>query len=308
MIHLVAAHERMQSDFSFWSIASNCHSYIMSGIHAVFALVSRYTDTRYVVAALIAYPIVCRALRYRRLRQTRRSYPYTPSTFAAMTDNDARAIQTVIGELEFPFIFEKALQFALFRTYGIPSISKLLASTTQLSDPTTSCKRYSDTSILISEFVAHSPTSERSRQAIARMNYIHSVYQKAGKISNEDLLYTLSLFACEPVRWINRYEWRQLESFEVCAIGTFWKSIGDAMEIGYEALGTEWRDGLEWWGDIKTWSEEYEKENMVPAETNHITAEETTNILLWPVPTRVKGYARYILYCLMDERLRRAMM
>lgn len=41
-------------------------------------------------------------------------------------------------------------------------------------------------------FSAHHPKSERVIQAISRMNYIHGVYQKSGKISNNDLLYTLS--------------------------------------------------------------------------------------------------------------------
>ncbi len=61
------------------------------------------------------------------------------------------------------------------------------------------------------------------------MNYIHSGYQRAGKISNEDLLYTLSVFITEPISWIAKYEWRELTDMEICAIGTFWKSIGDSM-------------------------------------------------------------------------------
>lgn len=273
-----------------------------------------------VVASLIAYPLLCLLLRHRRLRRTALLYPYpTRASFRTMTDSDATAIQSTIAEYEFPFVFEKALQFALFRTYGIPSISGLLAQTTQLCNPATSCKRYSDTEILIAEFVAHPPTSPRSRQAISRMNYIHSGYLQAGKISNDDMLYTLSLFACEPVRWINRYEWRELEPFEVCAIGTFWKSIGDAMGISFEPMlrrsdettgGGEagWKDGLEWWEDVKRWSEAYEVEKMIPAQTNHETAEETTRILMWAVPRPVQKYARYVIYSLMDKRLRRAMM
>jgi hypothetical protein len=228
-----------------------------------------------------------------------------------MTDEDACKIQSIISELEFPFTFEKALQFALFRTYGIPSVSKLLTSTTELSASTTACKRYSDTSLLIQEFIAHPPTSQRSREAIARMNYIHSIYQKSGKISNDDMLYTLSLFACEPVRWINQYEWRVLEDFEVCALGTFWKSLGDAMGIDYGCLGDGagvWKDGLEWWEEIKEWSGKYEEDYMVPAETNHATAEETVNILLWSVPGPLKGMGRHAVSSLMDPRLRAAMM
>lgn len=268
------------------------------------------------IVLLIFYPLICALLRNDRLRTTLDSFPYTTRrSFTSMTDKDAMRIQQVISELEFPFIFEKALQFALFRTYGIPSVSHLLVATRQFSEPSTACKRYADTVLLIAEFIGHNPTAERTRQAIGRMNYIHSHYQKSGQILDDDMLYTLSLFALEPVRWINKYEWRQLEDFEICAVGTFWKSVGDSMGISYEKLesGTggkegSWRDGLEWWEEIKEWSKMYEEEKMVPAETNKRTAEQTTRILLWTIPEPLKGMGRYLVSALMDDRLRRAMM
>lgn len=49
------------------------------------------------------------------------------------------------------------------------------------------------------------------------MNYLHSRYQKAGKISNDDMLYTLSLFVLEVERWVGLYEWRSLTPLEICA-------------------------------------------------------------------------------------------
>lgn len=71
------------------------------------------------------------------------------------------------------------------RTYGIPSISKLLCETQQLGKVEYAGRRYVDTSVLISEFLGHAPASERASSAIARMNFLHSRYQKAGKISND---------------------------------------------------------------------------------------------------------------------------
>jgi hypothetical protein len=50
------------------------------------------------------------------------------------------------------------------------------------------------------------------------MNYLHSRYQKAGKISNDDMLYTLSLFVLEVKRWVGLYEWRSLTPLEICAM------------------------------------------------------------------------------------------
>lgn len=172
-------------------------------------------------------------------------------------------------------------------------------------------KRYADTSVLIAEFVGNPPSSPRSREGIARMNYLHSLYQKSGKILDDDMLYTLSLFALEPMRWINRYEWRELSELEKCALGTFWKSLGDAMEISYEKMPSckvGFRDGLHWLGEIQTWSEAYEKKCMVPHRDNNRVAQETVEILLWPVPRILRPVGRKMVYFLMEDRLRIAMM
>ena len=223
-------------------------------------------------------------------------------------------IPIVAYPLLFPFVFQKALQFALFRTYGIPSVSKLLVQTKQLSYAATSTKRYVDTVVLINDFAGFHPSSGRANEAMARMNFLHSSYIKSGGISNDDMLYTLSLFALEPGRWIDRWEWRQLEEFERCAIGTFWKGVGDGMSISYDKLisggrsGAGWVDGLQWLEEIEQWSGSYEKEAMKPHIDNFKTAEETTAILLWHVPAWAKSVGKKIIFVLMDDRLRTAMM
>ena len=276
---------------------------------------STYSFTQwphYTILIILLYLLITGFLRNQRLRANRSKFPYpTQRSFASMSVEDAYRIQQTIAELEFPFTFEKALQFALFRTYGIPSVSKLLNATSELSSPVTASKRFTDTTVLILEFMTNAPTSARTIEAISRMNYIHSGYQKAGKISDEDMLYTLSLFALEPIRWIGRYEWRGLEDFEKCAIGTFWKSMGDAMGIPYDRLEsgkTGFLDGLQWLDEIQEWAETYEVENMKPHPSNHQTAEQTTLILLWNVPPFLHPLGKEVVATLMDDRLRTAMM
>ena len=260
----------------------------------------------------LSYLTLVAIFRNHHLRSKLSKYPYTTrASFASMTNEDAFLIQQNLSELEFPFMFDKSLQFALFRTYGIPTISKLLVQTSQFSDESTATKRYADTVLLLAEFMGYHPTNPRSIEAIGRMNYIHSRYQKSGKILDDDLLYTLALFAGEPARWIDKYEWRKLESFEKCAIGTFWKAIGDAMGISFKKLrsGKEgWVDGLQWLDELNEWSAEYEKRVMVPDENNHKTAEQTVAILLYSIPGYAKATGRKIVSALMDDRLRKAMM
>ena len=70
----------------------------------------------YTVGLLIGYPLVTRSLRYRRLRKMQKQFKYpTRESMAQMTDEEAYQIQKTIAQLEFPFIFLKSLQFALFK-------------------------------------------------------------------------------------------------------------------------------------------------------------------------------------------------
>ncbi|KAK2760709.1 hypothetical protein FQN54_001944 [Arachnomyces sp. PD_36] len=261
---------------------------------------------------VLGYPILVSLLRFRRLRSVHKKYNYpTRESYAKMTDQDAFEIHRNFSWLEFPFVVEKALQFALFRTYGIPSISRLLVQTTEFTTPDNAPKRYVDTATLIGEFMVHPPSHPRTLDAISRVNYLHNGYRRGGKILDDDMLYTLSLFAIEPARWIETYEWRSLSDLEKCALGTFWKSIGDAMEISYEELPSGkvgFRDGLHWLEEMTVWSRGYEARNMVPAKTNRQTADETVNVLLWMVPGFMRPLGLSFVSYMMDERLREAMM
>jgi hypothetical protein len=93
--------------------------------------------------------------------------------------------------------------------------------------------------------------------------------------------------------------------------GTHWKVVGDAMGIDYSSLHhgpRSFKDGLEFFEDIKQWADDYEKKYMVPNNHNHQLAEETTRILLTDAPDALKPYGQNVVTALMDERLRRAML
>ncbi|KAM0126418.1 hypothetical protein ACHAO1_010059 [Botrytis cinerea] len=256
------------------------------------------------------YLLIVHFLRFSRQDYMIKKFGYkTRESLKNMTNTDAQAIIGHIGELEFPHFYVTSLQFALFKTYGVPTISKLLVDTKQFSSKETASKRYADTTVLIGEFSSHHPLHPRVLKAISRMNYLHSGYQKAGKISNDDLLYTLSVFITEPISWIREWEWRKLNEMEICAIATFWKGIGDAMGISYHDLHrfNEWRDGIEFFENIKKWAEDYEKRFMVPNEYNKKTADELVPLLLFLVPNALLPFARDAVGVLMGPLLRSAM-
>jgi hypothetical protein len=228
-----------------------------------------------------------------------------------MTTDDAQSILKDLTEMEFPKIMGLSIIFALFKTYGIPSVSSLLVVTGQLAKPESASKRTADTGVLFLEFILNKPSSERTIKAISRMNYLHACYQKSGQIKNSDMLYTLSLFTLEPVRWVQMYEWRDLTDIELCACGTFWKAMGDAMLISFEDLPSSksgWTDGLHWLEEVRTWSGMYEAKNMIPATTNKQLAESHLDVLFLSVPTWLNEVGKRVVSVFVGERLREAMM
>ncbi|KAL4809555.1 hypothetical protein BDV18DRAFT_132330 [Aspergillus unguis] len=267
---------------------------------------------QYVAPFVAAYPVVCSLLRFRNMKQVHKKYNYpTRESFAKMTDEEAFEIQKNLIQYEFPFFFTKALQFALFRTYGIPTISRTLTKTSQFSGASTYLKRYTDTSALVQEFVGHPPSAERGQTAIVRTRYLHSGYRASGMILDDDMLYTLGLFAIQPLRFIERFEWRQLTDVEKNAIGTFWKSVGDGLEVPWDALPsgkTEFRDGLHWLEEIMAWSDAYEEKCMVPDVKNREVADQTTAVLVYLIPKPLQHIGLKFVSFMMDDRLRKAML
>ncbi|KAK4444002.1 hypothetical protein QBC34DRAFT_415993 [Podospora aff. communis PSN243] len=261
-----------------------------------------------VIASL--YLITVRALRYRRRDKVTRRFP-TREAMATMTVEDAYEIQRDLNEVEFPYFFTQALFFGFFKTYGIPTISDLLMKTGQLSKPENASKRTADTGAVLSETNSH-PQGERRIQGLARMNYMHGLYRKSGKILDDDMLYTLSLLVTEPIKWVERIEWRPLTDAEMCALGVYWKDTGDAMDISFEKLMPYMKgkpnDGLTWTQAIMAWSEDYERENMVPMQSNKELGRHTLDILLRGTPEWMLGAVNHIASSIMDTRLRRALM
>lgn len=168
--------------------------------------------------------------------------------------------------------------------------------------------------------MAFAPSSDRAQTALARTNILHSGYRNNGSIREEDMLYTLSLFATEPVRVIERFEWRSLTDMEKCAIGTYWRNVGEALGISYEQLSVPGatgkekegkealEDGLVWLQAIESWGQGYEEKEMKPNQANKVVADQTTELLLYGLPSIFRPAAVSFVSFMMDDRLRWAMM
>lgn len=70
----------------------------------------------YGLSIIAVYTVLVSLLRFQRLRSLHSRYNFpTRASMASMTLQQAWEIQKTMAQLEFPFIYIKALQFALFR-------------------------------------------------------------------------------------------------------------------------------------------------------------------------------------------------
>jgi hypothetical protein len=118
-----------------------------------------------------------------------------------------------------------ALGFALYRTYAVPSIGELLASTGESTHRTQ--KRYDDTALLLDAIVEHGAESEQGRTAIRRVNRMHRSYP----ISDDDLRYVLSTFVVVPKRWLDDHGWRRYSEHETRAAVRYYQVLGQRMGV-----------------------------------------------------------------------------
>ncbi|CAF1146825.1 unnamed protein product [Adineta ricciae] len=240
---------------------------------------------------LSIYLCLCRYFRFRRLKSILSKYEHVQLDYRTAQDI---VLQSSIFEM--PYVMMTALSFALFRTYGIPTIAHLLVQTNQLAHLDTAGRRAEDTVVLLGEFFYHELDSHRGRMGLARMNYLHGLY--GNRISNDDMLYTLSLFILEPIRWIEKYEWRSLVSIEKEARFVYYKEVG--IRMGIKSIPSTLIE-------LENWANSYEEKNMIYSKDNQICGEATLELMISQFPKCMSRLVRKAHLSFVDERLRSAM-
>ncbi|KAJ7262727.1 hypothetical protein B0H12DRAFT_1104192 [Mycena haematopus] len=272
-------------------------------------LVLNAKSSSVVCALALVYLCLVRSLRWRRYNAIHKKYS---AKFRArtLTPEESQDVIQLAYMYDMPSLSEYSLAFALFKTYGIPTISQLLLHTKQLASQALVARRYADTEILIGTWLAcplagrslsadpEAPADDpRASIALARVNWLHSKY----KISNEDYLYTLGLFTFEPEAWAARYGWRPLSPLERYATFVYWTEIGRKMNIKNIPSTAE---------EFQAWLQSYEEEHMIPAQSNRDVAKHTMDELLFMAPETfgIRSFLEGITRSLLEDRTRIAMM
>lgn len=140
-------------------------------------------------------------------------------------ETEFEEIVRLMSDHEFPWDFYQALRLALFRTYAVPSIGRLLFDTGAFAADTQ--KRHDDTAIILATIGQRGIDSAEGHAAIRRINQMHGSYD----ISNDDMRYVLSTFVVTPARWIDQYGWRRRTEAEQLAGVRYWQRVGRLMGI-----------------------------------------------------------------------------
>jgi hypothetical protein len=222
-----------------------------------------------------------RMKRYERLERIRRMDPYEESL----------EIYRSSAVYEFPWDFTRALELALYRTYAVPSIGRLLAETAELTDRAQ--KRYDDTALLLDTVVEHGFDAVEGRTAIRRINQMHRSYD----IGNEDMRYVLCTFVVMPKRWIDAYGWRRMSRHEVVASTVHYRTLGRHMGI---------RDIPETYEEFESCLDAYEETHFGWDESARRVSDATLDLMTSWYPRPLAPALRTATLALLDDSLLRA--
>ncbi|MCF8587486.1 oxygenase MpaB family protein [Gordonia liuliyuniae] len=188
---------------------------------------------------------------------------------------------------DFPWDMNQSLSFALFRTYAVPSIGRLLADTGGFDDTQ---KRYDDTAILLEIPLQQGFSTPDAKAALRRINQMHRAYD----ITNDDMLYVLATFVVVPKRWVDDHGWRKFTYDEVVASTNYYRELARHMNI---------KDVPETYDGFVTLLDDYEAAHFAYDEGGRHVADMTLDLMatFYPKPSRpaVRVFSR----ALMDDRL-----
>ncbi|REE64974.1 uncharacterized protein DUF2236 [Streptomyces sp. 3212.3] len=216
--------------------------------------------------------------RFDRLERIRRLDP----------EKDALEIYRLSTAYEFPWDYTRALELALYRTYAVPRIGRLLAETGELTERTQ--KRYDDTALLLGTIVEHGFDGEQGRTAIQRINQMHYSYD----IADDDMRYVLCTFVVTPKRWIDAYGWRRLSRHETVASVVYYRTLGRYMGI---------KDIPETYEEFETFLDAYEEAHFGTDAGARRVSDATLDLMASWYPRALAPVVRLATLALLDDSL-----
>ncbi|MEV8020385.1 oxygenase MpaB family protein [Streptomyces sp. NPDC086554] len=203
----------------------------------------------------------------------------------------AEAIYRDVAFTEFSEDLAFGLNIGFYRTFAVPEIAQLLASTGRMTGQTE--LRAKATGQMMYQLFRHGLDSEQGSETVAALNRIHFRWS----ISNDAFLYVLACFDVAPMRWCDAYAWRSSTPAEK-----------DASHILY--LGLARRMGIRHvpptWGEFAHWMDRYEQSRFAATPEAAELWGATRGLLANRFPAALGPLVRTAADALLDEPLRHA--
>ncbi|MGH3413755.1 MAG: oxygenase MpaB family protein [Marmoricola sp.] len=214
-------------------------------------------------------------------------------TWRLDAERDRRRVVEILAAHEFPWDNVQALSFALYRTFAVPSIGRLLAETGEFTGRVQ--RRYDDTALLLDEILEHGLGHERGRDAVRRINRMH----RSHDIGNDDMRYVLATFVVVPKRWMDRFGYRRFTLHENDSLVSYYRELGQHMGI---------RDLPADFAGFERLLDDYEREHFAFDPDARRVADATLDLMTTfrPFSLLPRALARRTAYAVMDEPLLRA--
>ncbi|KOC12022.1 hypothetical protein AFLA70_207g002031 [Aspergillus flavus AF70] len=261
-------------------------------------------------ASLIGlYVLAVQYFRFQRCDRIESQFRRAGRPLSSMTVKEAHNIIRQLRELESPFALRSSTRMTTLKTAFVPTVTDLFVATGQRNEKNNT-KRRADTEVLMNEIHDREACSDAHVMAFARMNYIHSRYRKAGKILDEDMLHTLGSAVVDLFRSIEKYEWRQLTDVEKCAVGVFYRSMGEAMEIPFNLVPSGkagFTDGIHFAQELCDFTVEYEKTAVKPTQSTFLISRRLMDLETANYPSIFRPVVERIYATRLDEHIRVSM-
>ncbi|MEU5001556.1 oxygenase MpaB family protein [Streptomyces sp. NPDC021622] len=183
------------------------------------------------------------------------------------------------------------LNIGFYRTFAVPEIAQVLASTGRMTGQTE--LRAKATGQMMYRLFRHGLDSEQGVQAVAALNHIHARWA----ISNDSFLYVLACFDIAPMRWCDTYAWRPTTRAEKTASHLFYRGLAERMGI---------RQVPATWDEFAEWTDRYEQSRFSATSEAAALWNATRDLLANRFPAALSPLIRTVADALLDEPLRQA--
>ncbi|WFE28387.1 oxygenase MpaB family protein [Solwaraspora sp. WMMD791] len=198
--------------------------------------------------------------------------------------------QTMVRH-EFPWDSKLGLNLAFNRSFSLPRIAAVHVGTGELLRHTR--KRIDDTGLLMYEMLLHGFDHPRGREAVRRTNRIHRHYD----IAADDYRYVLGCLVVVPIRWLQRYGWRQPCCHERAAAYHYYRQLGGRMGIA-DIPGS--------YQEFADWFDEHDRRHLRYSADAAAIERATRALLRGRVPRPLAPFGDALVATIYDERLRAA--